>query len=63
MRAQSFIGANGGKTRVATLNPKAVTSNELYGYVHPVTKEPFDGVIARIMRDFSKCRGRLTVAS
>ena len=53
-RAQTSITFGGGKTHVATLNPKAVTSNELYGYVHPVTKEPFDGVIAKIMRDFSK---------
>ena len=53
-RAQSSISLEGGKTAVAALNPKAVTSNELYGYVHPVTKEPYDGIIAKIMRDFSK---------
>ena len=53
-RAQTSIEANGGVTKVATLNPKAVTSNELYGYVHAVTKEPYDGIIAKIMRDFSK---------
>jgi len=27
----------GGRTQFDTLNPKAVTSNELYGYVHPKT--------------------------
>ena len=42
---------------VATLNPKAVTSNDLYGYVHPVTKEPYDGIIAKIMRDFARRTG------
>ena len=41
---------------VSTLNPKAVTSDDLYGYVHPVTKEPYDGVIAKIMRDFTNAR-------
>ena len=53
-KAQTNIGHGGGKTAFATLNPKAVSSNELYGYIHPTTKEPNDGVIAKIMRDFSK---------
>ena len=53
-RAQSSISLEGGKTAVCALNPKAVTSNELYGYVHPVTKEPYDGIIAKMMREFSK---------
>ena len=52
--AQSSITHGGGKTTYATLNPKAVSSNELYGYIHPTTKELNDGVIAKIMRDFSK---------
>ena len=52
--AQTHLGIGGGKSMVAPLNPKAVTSNELYGYVHPSTKEPYDGIIAKIMRDFSK---------
>ena len=43
----------GGKTQFDALNPKSVSSDDLYGYVHPVTKEPYDGVIAKIMRDFS----------
>ena len=51
--AQSFTSMGGGNTLYNPLNPKAVTSNELYGYVHPVTKEPYDGVIAKIMRDFA----------
>ena len=51
--AQTYLKVGGGKSQFDTLNPKAVTSNELYGYVHPVTKEPYDGVIAKIMRDFS----------
>ena len=51
--AQTHLKIGGGRTQYATLNPKAVTSNDLYGYVHPVTKEPYDGIIAKIMRDFS----------
>ena len=51
--AQTYLHIGGGKTQFDSLNPKAVTSNELYGYVHPVTKEPYDGVIAKIMREFS----------
>jgi len=51
--AQSYMGMGGGNSLYNALNPKAVTSNELYGYVHPVTKEPYDGVIAKIMRDFA----------
>ena len=52
--AQTLLGVGGGRTLCGTLNPKAVTSNELYGYVHPVTKELNDGIIAKLMRDFSK---------
>jgi dynein heavy chain len=46
-----------GPTLVNALNPKAVTSDDLYGFVHPVTKEPFDGIIAKIMRDFKNATG------
>ena len=53
-RAQTSINHGNGKTTFATLNPKAVSSNELYGYIHPTTKELNDGVVAKIMRDFSK---------
>ena len=42
------------------LNPKAVTSDDLYGCVHPVTKEPYDGIIAKIMRDFKNATGAQT---
>ena len=52
--AQTELKEGGGRTLISCLNPKAVTSNDLYGYVHPVTKEPYDGIIAKIMRDFSK---------
>jgi dynein heavy chain len=32
------------------LNPKAITSDQLYGKLDPITKSWFDGVIAIIMR-------------
>ena len=51
-RAQTYLNIGGGRSQYDSLNPKAVTSNDLYGYVHPVTKEPYDGIIAKIMRDF-----------
>jgi dynein heavy chain len=44
-RAQTSISLGGGKTHFSTLNPKAVSSNELYGYIHPTTKELNDGVM------------------
>ena len=37
--AQTALNVGGGRTLFASLNPKAVTSNELYGYVHPVRKK------------------------
>ncbi|KAL3909005.1 MAG: hypothetical protein SGPRY_009579 [Prymnesium sp.] len=51
--AQTLLKTGGGRTVYSTLNPKSVTSNDLYGYVHPVTKEPYDGIIAKIMREYS----------
>ena len=52
--AQTEMQTGGGATRVQALNPKAVTSNDLYGYVHPVSKEPYDGIVAKMMREFSR---------
>ena len=58
--AQTHLGIGDGPSQVATLNPKAVTSDDLYGFVHPVTKEPYDGIIAKIMRDFKNATGPAT---
>ena len=52
--AQTHLNIGGDKSVHAALNPKAVSSDDLYGFVHPSTKEPYDGIIAKIMRDFSK---------
>jgi len=58
--AQTHLNIGDGPSQVMTLNPKAVTSDDLYGYVHPVTKEPYDGIIAKIMRDFKNATGAAT---
>ena len=52
--AQTEMKIGGGTTKFACINPKSVTTNDLYGYVHPVTKEPYDGIIAKAMREQSK---------
>lgn len=39
------------KTKIVDLDPKAVTPEELYGYVHPATREWKDGLLSKIMRD------------
>jgi len=36
------------------LNPKAVTTNELYGYTNVTTREWVDGLFSSIMRDIAK---------
>lgn len=43
------------------IDPKAVTSNELYGYMNPKTKEWKDGVLSVIMRDMNKSQNRFKV--
>lgn len=42
--AQTYLNIGNGPSLVSTLNPKAVTSDDLYGWVHPATKEPYDGI-------------------
>eukprot|EP00163_Fabomonas_tropica_P031151 TRINITY_DN730_c1_g2_i2.p1 TRINITY_DN730_c1_g2~~TRINITY_DN730_c1_g2_i2.p1 ORF type:complete len:4514 (+),score=1634.66 TRINITY_DN730_c1_g2_i2:234-13775(+) len=44
----------GSKTITQDLNPKAVSSNELYGYIHPATREWKDGLFSIIMRNLSE---------
>jgi len=43
----------GEKNTTQTLNPKSVTRNELYGYIHPATREWKDGLISQIFRDLA----------
>ena len=38
----------------SALNPKAISSNELYGFIHPQTKEWHDGVLSNIFRTYAQ---------
>eukprot|EP00891_Asterochloris_glomerata_P002883 jgi/Astpho2/2883/Aster-01037 len=50
MRAQQNFGE---KTMFKPINPKAVTRNELYGFLHPSTREWKEGLMSVIYRDMS----------
>ncbi|EFC48546.1 hypothetical protein NAEGRDRAFT_55628 [Naegleria gruberi] len=41
----------GRRTWAHVLNPKSVTSGELYGYTHPVSKDWKDGLLSNTMRE------------
>jgi dynein heavy chain len=43
------------KTTLNFLNPKSVTRNELYGFIHPATREWKDGLISQIFRELANC--------
>ncbi len=51
-KAQNLISE---KTTLNFLNPKSVTRNELYGYIHQTTREWKDGLISQIFRDLANC--------
>jgi dynein heavy chain len=46
-------GLLGQRTKVVDLDPKVVDPQELYGYIHPATREWRDGLLARILRDLA----------
>lgn len=48
--AQDAIGE---PTRVIVINPKAVSRDELYGCVHPSSREWRDGLVSRAFRDMA----------
>lgn len=50
MKAQNNHGE---KTIFRAINPKAVTRNELYGYLHPQTREWKDGLLSTTFRDMA----------
>ncbi|GBF97683.1 flagellar outer dynein arm heavy chain beta [Raphidocelis subcapitata] len=50
MKAQNNAGE---RTVYRPINPKAVTRNELYGYLHPQTREWREGLVSVTFRDFS----------
>ena len=43
----------GEKTSFKPINPKAVTRNELYGFLHPQTREWKEGLISVTFRDMA----------
>jgi dynein heavy chain len=43
----------GNKTMVHILNPKSVTTSELFGSIHPVSRDWKDGLFSNIMRDLA----------
>jgi len=47
------FGILGDKTMTEIVNPKAITSDELYGYIHQQTREWKDGLLSRIFRDLA----------
>ena len=54
--ARTYI--NMGKKCVCTdLNPKAVTTDDLFGYINPSTREWKDGLFSSIMRDMASTPG------
>jgi len=46
--AKTFVGD---KTTVIDFSPKAISTNELYGYVNMATREWKDGILSKTMRD------------
>ena len=50
LKAQNAAGE---KTVYRPINPKAVTRNELYGFLHPQTREWREGLVSATFRDFS----------
>ncbi|KAI9188096.1 hypothetical protein H9P43_002487 [Blastocladiella emersonii ATCC 22665] len=50
-RAQTKLGVH---TKFYTLNPKAVTVNELYGILNPETRDWTDGLLSNIFREINK---------
>ncbi|KAK9808985.1 hypothetical protein WJX72_007373 [[Myrmecia] bisecta] len=53
MRAQQNFGE---KTVYKPINPKAVTRNELYGFLHPATREWKEGLVSVTFRDMANNR-------
>jgi dynein heavy chain len=54
---KASIKASANKSRPCNyidLNPKAVTNNELYGFLNPVTRDWQDRLLSVIMRNLSK---------
>ena len=51
---KTLAGANGirgNRTKIEYVNPKAITPQELYGYITAATREWRDGLLSKLMRD------------
>eukprot|EP00397_Hematodinium_sp_SG-2012_P000164 GEMP01000164.1.p1 GENE.GEMP01000164.1~~GEMP01000164.1.p1 ORF type:complete len:2602 (+),score=544.41 GEMP01000164.1:57-7808(+) len=45
---------DGDKTTIVDFSPKAISTNELYGYVNMATREWKDGILSKTMRDLGQ---------
>eukprot|EP00736_Rhodelphis_marinus_P005351 Rmarinus@m.11280 len=54
----SALRALGHVTHVSDMEPKAVKPEQLYGYVHPITREWQDGLFSRTMREYAQMSGK-----
>jgi len=53
MLENSERSSSSATTKVVDLNPKALKTEELYGYISMVTREWKDGLLSSIMRNLS----------
>lgn len=49
----AFETVNDARIFTETFDPKSMSAQELYGYVHPLTREWRDGVFSRVFREFA----------
>jgi dynein heavy chain len=59
-RAQEKVGEN---TVFKIINPKAVTTDELYGSLHPTTREWREGLLSSTFRDFAAASSSTTTVA
>ncbi|CAK4087535.1 unnamed protein product [Aphanomyces euteiches] len=50
---QTANGLQGTKVKLVDINPKVVSTEELYGYMHVTTREWKDGLLSKVLRDLS----------
>ncbi|OQR84958.1 dynein heavy chain [Achlya hypogyna] len=50
-------GLRGTKVKMVDLNPKVVSTEELYGYMHVSTREWRDGLLSKLLRDLANDDG------
>ncbi|CAK4678660.1 unnamed protein product [Aphanomyces euteiches] len=50
---QTANGLQGTKVKLVDINPKVVSTEELYGYMHVTNREWKDGLLSKVLRDLS----------